>query len=238
MPHPPELAELILAGLLPREMRETVTGDLLEEYREARVPAAGELRADLWYWRQVGGMWLRAYWWLVVSVVLLLVVSDIFNTFRAPSGASYRNGLPMLVAAVISPSVSLLVLPGLATAYGTWRTRRWQGGFVAAFGLSVVVWVFMVLWVHATFYSFAQAQHSNPYWVQAWHWSIAHHHGAPNETFVHWLYWDNVGGLVMAGLVLLVPPCFFGVIAAVIGTVTFPPAGRRELAALHRSRQS
>ena len=60
MRNPPEVAELMLRGLLPLDMRETVSGDLLEEYRESRVPAAGEFRADLWYWRQVGGMWLRA----------------------------------------------------------------------------------------------------------------------------------------------------------------------------------
>ena len=39
MPHPPEVADLILRGLLPLDMRETVSGDLLEEYRESRVPA-------------------------------------------------------------------------------------------------------------------------------------------------------------------------------------------------------
>src|SRR5436190_19493601 len=102
MPHPPELAELILGGLLPLHMRETVSGDLLEEYRESRVPAVGEFRAGLWYWRQVGGMWLSAYWWLVVSAVLLRVVHDVFNTFRAPSGASYLDGLPTLVFAGLS----------------------------------------------------------------------------------------------------------------------------------------
>ena len=227
MPHPPELAELILRGLLPLEMRETVSGDLLEEYRESRVPATGEFLADLWYWRQVGGMWLRAYWWLVVSVVFLLVVSDIFNTFRAPSGASYLDGLPKLVDAVTSPIVGVIGLLGMATVYGSWRTRRWQGGFVAALGLSVVVWLFMVLWVNATFYSFAQVQQSNPYWVQAWHWSIAHHHGAPNETFIHWLYWDNVGGLLIAGIVLLVTPFLLGGVAALIAEITVPPAGPR-----------
>ena len=76
MPHPPGLAELILRGLLPLDMRETVSGDLLEEYRESRVPAVGEFRADLWYWRQVGGMWLRAYWWLVLSAVVVLFVLE------------------------------------------------------------------------------------------------------------------------------------------------------------------
>src|SRR5438046_1596609 len=136
MPNPPHAAELILRGLLPLDMRETVSGDLLEEYRDARVPAAGEFRADLWYWRQVGGMWLRAYWWLVVSAVLLLVVSDVFNTFRAPSGVSYLDGLPTLMFAVLS-SVGLVGLVGLATVYGSGRAGRWQGGLVAALGVSV-----------------------------------------------------------------------------------------------------
>jgi hypothetical protein len=149
MPHPPEVAELILRGLLPLDMRETVSGDLLEEYREARVPAVGEFRADLWYWRQVGGMWLRAYWWFVVAVVLLLGVRDHFNTFRAPSGASYLDGLPKLVLAVMSPLGAVGVL-GLATAYGSWRTQRWQGGFVAALGVSVIVWLFAVTWFQLT----------------------------------------------------------------------------------------
>jgi hypothetical protein len=226
MPHPPEVAELILRGLLPLEMRETVSGDLLEEYRDARVPAVGELRADVWYWRQVGGMWLRAYWWLVVSAVLLAVVHDVFDTFRAPSGASYLDGLPRLVLAVLSP-LGLVGLVGLATVYGSWRAERWQGGFVAALGVAVFVWLFMLLWASVTFHSFAQAQQSNPYWIQAWHWSIAHHGGAPNETFVHWLYWDNIGALLIAGIVLLVTTFFFGGIAALIGEITFSRAGPR-----------
>src|SRR3954471_23772479 len=103
MPNPPEVAETILRGLLPLDMCETVSGDLLEEYRESRVPALGEFRADLWYWREVGGMWVRAYGWLVVFALLLHVVADVFGTFRAPSGVSYLAGLPALVYAVLSP---------------------------------------------------------------------------------------------------------------------------------------
>src|SRR5438552_18938253 len=103
MPHPPELAELILGALLPLDMRETVSGDLLEEYRESRVPKVGEFRADLWYWRQVGGMWLRAYWWLVVLPVLLHRVHVVFDAFAAPSGAPYRDVLPPLVFVGLPP---------------------------------------------------------------------------------------------------------------------------------------
>jgi hypothetical protein len=79
MSNPPAVPQALLHLLLPVDARETVSGDLLEEYRGARIPALGRLRANLWYWRQVGGIWLRAYWWFVVPVVLLLVVHDIFK---------------------------------------------------------------------------------------------------------------------------------------------------------------
>ena len=223
MPHPPELAEWILGGLLSLDMRETVSGDLLEEYRESRVPAVGEFRADLWYWRQVGGMWLRAYGWLVASAIVLHVVQDVFNTFRAPSGASYLDGLPTIVYAVLSP-LGLVGLVGLATAYGSWRAGRWQGGFAAALGVSAIVWLFMAAWRNATFQPFTQVQQANPYWIQAWQSSPS------KETFQHWMYWDGFGALIIAGIVLLVASFVFGGIAALVGEAVFPatgPCGRR-----------
>jgi hypothetical protein len=218
MPNPPEVAQLLLHALLPMDMRETVSGDLLEEYRESRIPSIGRLRAGLWYWRQVGGMWLRAYWALVVPAVLLLVVHDVFNTFRSPSGASYLDGLPRLVPGVISP-LGVVGLLGLANAYGTWRTRRWEGGLVASLGVAAIVWVFMAVWSNATFDPFAQVTQSNPHWIAAWHWSVQHGHAAADETFLHWLYWDNVGSLIIAGFVLLVAPCVYSGIGAICGEI-------------------
>ena len=232
MPDPPGVAEVILRGLLPLDMGETVSGDLLEEYRESRVPAVGEFRADLWYWRQVGGMWLRAYWWLVVSAVLLHVVHDVFDTFRAPSGVSSLDGLPTPVLAVLS-RLGLTALVGLATVYGSWRAERWQGGFVAALGVSVIAWLFMVAWESATFHSFVQVQQANPYWVQAWQSSI-HSAGVPasEETFRHWMYWDGVGALIFTGIVLLVTSFVFGGIGALVGEIMFPQIMRRVLLCL------
>jgi hypothetical protein len=172
-------------------------------------------------------MWLRAYRWLVVPAVLLLVGHDVFNTLRAPSGASYLDGLPRLVLAAISP-LGVVGLLGLATAYGSWRTQRWQGGFVAALGVSVIVWLFMAAWSSATFYPFAQVQQSNPYWVGAWHWSTHRgvpgvgpglSPGTPEETFVHWMYWDGVGALFIAGIVLLVTSFVCGGIGPILGEI-------------------
>ena len=51
---PPRWAESLLRILLPPEDRDSVSGDLLEEYRESIVPALGG-KADGWYVRQVAG---------------------------------------------------------------------------------------------------------------------------------------------------------------------------------------
>jgi hypothetical protein len=71
-------------------------------------------------------------------------------------------------------------------------------------------------------------QQSNPYWVQAWQWSIHRAHpptpfgfnpDTPDETFLHWIFWDNVGALIIAGIVLLVTSCVCGGIGAILGEI-------------------
>jgi hypothetical protein len=47
--NPPRWAERLLRALLKPANRDTVTGDLLEEYREVIRPARGAVRARLWY---------------------------------------------------------------------------------------------------------------------------------------------------------------------------------------------
>ena len=52
LPAPPGwLERLLMLCLAPRD-RETISGDLLEEYREEQVPRMGSLRANIWYLRQ------------------------------------------------------------------------------------------------------------------------------------------------------------------------------------------
>ena len=50
---PPRWAENILRWVLRERDRETIPGDLLEEYQEIVLPARGYFRANLWYLRQV-----------------------------------------------------------------------------------------------------------------------------------------------------------------------------------------
>ena len=51
--HPPAWAEAGMRALLEPRSRDTVTGDLLEEYRETIVPARSGFGARIWYIRQV-----------------------------------------------------------------------------------------------------------------------------------------------------------------------------------------
>jgi hypothetical protein len=50
---PPYLLECVLFFLLPPRDRETVSGDLYEEFLEVKLPELGAIRARLWYMRQV-----------------------------------------------------------------------------------------------------------------------------------------------------------------------------------------
>ncbi len=49
---PPRWLERILLWCLPARDRETISGDLLEEYREVQAPDLGAMRANVWYLRQ------------------------------------------------------------------------------------------------------------------------------------------------------------------------------------------
>jgi len=51
--HPPRWAENLLRFVLRERDRETIPGDLLEEYQELVFSARGRFRANLWYLRQI-----------------------------------------------------------------------------------------------------------------------------------------------------------------------------------------
>ncbi len=51
---------MLLRSLLINRNRDTISGDLLEEYREIAVPTLGASGARWWYRRQVAGFVWRA----------------------------------------------------------------------------------------------------------------------------------------------------------------------------------
>lgn len=81
---PPLWLQRTLALLLHPRDRETISGDLLEEYREAKLPSLGPIRANCWYLRQVmsfvsiqilGGLVMKQ---LLVSVCCFSVIAGIW----------------------------------------------------------------------------------------------------------------------------------------------------------------
>ena len=73
-PAPPEWAERALQAFLPSRTFESVSGDLLEEYRDTVFPSRGQSAADAWYVSQViGYAWRAAGTWAALFAASYLV---------------------------------------------------------------------------------------------------------------------------------------------------------------------
>jgi len=126
---PPTWAESLLKEFLAREDFETVSGDLLEQYRDSVLPARGERAADRWYVAQVlaavarrtavwAGLFAGAF--LARAVLDGLVPTADFHT-RAT--ISTYSGL------------SILTLAGLRAA---WRSGSPSAGLLAGAATTIL----------------------------------------------------------------------------------------------------
>lgn len=73
-PLPPRLARIVLTPFLREADVDSVPGDLLEEYREVKVPALGVTGANLWYVRQVLSVAWHALWPSLLGMAVLRLV--------------------------------------------------------------------------------------------------------------------------------------------------------------------
>jgi len=130
--NPPRIAQMLLRATLRPSDAESVSGDLLEEYRAVRRPSLGPLRADAWYWRHV----LSVLGHLVGPFALALVAARVAlaGFMLLPRSGGWN---PSLVPA---PNVSLIdALFFLAAGYwGARRTGRLATGLVNAAALGVI----------------------------------------------------------------------------------------------------
>ena len=127
---PPLWAEDLLRAFLRERDRESVTGDLLEEYRETIVPALGS-GADAWYIRQVAGFVWRASapWALLFAGASLARTAYDWRVpttdFALRSAASTWTGVATLFAAAAWTAWrSRSVLSGVVTPWWPVRSRR------------------------------------------------------------------------------------------------------------------
>jgi hypothetical protein len=125
---PPRWAEWLLCLSLKPADRESVSGDLLEEYRETIVPTRGST-ADLWYVRQVASFLLRASWVWGGLLGAALVIRYLFDTLAPPTNYVLR-------ATILTYTImGACVLTGFTTA---WRGRTMAAGVLIALSAAAV----------------------------------------------------------------------------------------------------
>jgi hypothetical protein len=109
---PPGWAEILLRACLAARDSDSVSGDLLEQYRENVRPARGRRRADLWYVRQVlGFVWRSARLWAALFAVAFIA----------------RTALDWLVPPAdfhARANVSTLLGAGIVLLAGFWAASR------------------------------------------------------------------------------------------------------------------
>ncbi len=143
---PPQWAESLLVLLLKPGDRETISGDLLEEYREERLPRLGHARAYFWYIRQVFSVACSQRFDGGPMRSILLLLS--FFTFAATAwlgvmemvlhhpGSSLRILIAVLLACQSLSTILFLVFRG----HGRFQILLNISGFlIAMFGIWSVV---------------------------------------------------------------------------------------------------
>jgi hypothetical protein len=142
---PPRWAEAMLRLVLRPDDFETVSGDLLEEYRRTIYPSRGRRPADGWFVWQVGGFVWRATWPWGAAFATLMVGRDALDWFVPPVSFYTRSVVTSYTA------ISLFVGVGFWTTYRTrsLRASAFAGiatGLIAkVFGITTVV-VLLAIW--------------------------------------------------------------------------------------------
>ena len=129
--NPPRWAEALFRLLIRREDEQSVTGDLLEEYRESKVPEVGFRRANRWYVAQVAG----AAWRLAAVFCMTAAILH-----------AWRETVDELVPVASYVTRSLVLTYGMMAIYTSagiwtgWRTGRVRAGALVAMLASVIGW--------------------------------------------------------------------------------------------------
>lgn len=155
--NPPRLAQLILGATLRPIDADTVTGDLLEEYRAVRRPSLGRLKADAWYWGHALSVVVHLVWPFALALVAARIALAMFLAFPLSGGWN-----PSLVPA---PNVSLLdALFFLGAGYfGARRTGRLATGIVSATALGLIDFAAFAVVATLLFPTLPAAMWGNPF---------------------------------------------------------------------------
>ena len=126
---PPGWAETLLRVVLEPGDFDSVSGDLLEEYRESICPARGERRADVWYVTQVFGFVSPGARLGGALFGAAFVVRTALDWFAPP--------LDFHTRATVSTGLGVGIL--LATGFwAAWRSSSFVAGTIAGVAATVI----------------------------------------------------------------------------------------------------
>jgi hypothetical protein len=126
---PPDWAETLLRAIQKPADGDSVSGDLLEHYRDSIEPSRGRERANRWYVRQVFGyVWRDARVWAFVFAAAS-IGRTVMDWFSPPAEFSTR------ATASTFTGVGILLLAG---CWAAWRTGSLVAGTVAGVATTVV----------------------------------------------------------------------------------------------------
>jgi hypothetical protein len=128
-PTPPRWAEVLLERLLPDHTRETVAGDLREEYVDGMLPLRGRARARLWYVRQVVSFvpWFAKEGSPMGKILLLVSLFTLacacwlafMETLLRHPGYAERIGVALAIALICAATILVRML------HVGFRGERW-----------------------------------------------------------------------------------------------------------------
>jgi len=126
---PPDWAEMLLRVVLKPDDFDSVSGDLLEEYRESIRPARGQRRADFWYVTQVFGLVSPGARVGGILFGVAFVARTALDWFAPP--------LDFHTRASVSTELGVGIL--LATGFwAAWRSSSFVAGTIAGVAATVI----------------------------------------------------------------------------------------------------
>ncbi len=128
-PTPPGWAESLLRLVVRADAFDSVSGDLLEEYRDSIHPARGQRRADLWYVAQVLGFVSRGALLGGALFGAATVARDAMDWFAPPLDFHAR------AAASTYVGIALLLATGFRAA---WRSGSPIAGTLAGIAAAAI----------------------------------------------------------------------------------------------------
>ena len=127
--NPPTWAEDVLRLLLKPEDRDSVSGDLLEEYRETLHAGRGRVAADRWYVRQVAGFMWRATWRWGALLATLTMARSALDWFLPPASFYTRSLVTTYTHVAVFVSVGFCAV---------WRGRSLSSAAATGLGAQIM----------------------------------------------------------------------------------------------------